>query len=54
MKILLKQEHLDTLEDILDRYLSAHSRANWDNKEARQIIVNLIMTKFRKSLGISG
>ena len=52
MKIILKQEHLDKLENILDTYLSAHSRANWDNKEARQIIINLIMTKFRKSIGI--
>ena len=41
------------LESILNRYLSAHSRAQWDNQEARQIIINLIMTKFKKSLGIS-
>jgi hypothetical protein len=53
MKILLKREHLEELENILDTYLSAHSRANWDNREARQIIINLIMTKFKKSLGIS-
>ena len=53
MKIILKQEHLIELERILDTYLSAHSRAQWDNKEARQIIINLIMTKFKKSLGIT-
>jgi len=53
MKIILKQEHLKELESILDRYLSAHSRAQWDNPEARQIIINLIMTKFKKSLGIT-
>ena len=53
MKIILKKEHLEKLERILDRYLSAHSRANWDNDEARKIIVNLIMTKFKKSLGIA-
>jgi hypothetical protein len=52
MKIILKKEHLIELESILNRYLSAHSRAQWDNKEARQIIINLIMTKFRKSIGI--
>ena len=52
MKIILKQEHLIELENILDKYLSAHSRAEWDRKEARQIIINLIMTKFRKSIGI--
>jgi len=52
MKILLKQEHLDKLEKILDTYLSAHSRAQWDKAEARQIIINLIMSKFRKTLGI--
>ena len=53
MKIILKREHLDELESILDKYLSAHSRAEWDKKEARQIIINLIMTKFKKSLGIT-
>ena len=53
MKIILKQEHLNELENILNRYLSAHSRAQWDNPEARQIIINLIITKFKKSLGIS-
>jgi predicted NAD-dependent protein-ADP-ribosyltransferase YbiA (DUF1768 family) len=53
MKIILKQEHLVELESILNRYLSAHSRAQWDNQEARQIIINLIITKFKKSLGIS-
>ena len=53
MKIILKQEHLIELENILDKYLSAHSRANWDNEEARKVIINLIMTKFRKSLGIT-
>ena len=53
MKIILKKEHLDKLENILDTYLSAHSRAQWDNPEARQIIINLIITKFKKSLGIS-
>ena len=52
MKIILKQDHLDELEDILNRYLSAHSRAQWDNPEARKIIINLIMTKFKKALGI--
>ena len=53
MKIILKKEHLEELESILDRYLSAHSSAQWDNPEARQIIINLILTKFKKSLGIS-
>jgi len=52
MKIILKKEHLDKLENILDTYLSAHSRAQWDNQEARQIIINLIMSKFRKAIGI--
>ena len=52
MKIILKQSHLNELESILDKYLLAHSRAEWDKKEARQIIINLIMTKFRKSIGI--
>ena len=52
MKIILKKEHLDKLENILDTYLSAHSRAQWDNQEARQIIINLIMSKFRKVIGI--
>jgi|TARA_Y100000310_G_scaffold333431_1_gene410991 hypothetical protein len=52
MKIILKKEHLEELERILDTYLSAHSRAQWDNQEARQIIINLIMTKFRKFIGI--
>jgi hypothetical protein len=52
MKIILKKEHLEELERILDTYLSAHSRANWDNEEARKIIINLIMSKFRKAIGI--
>ena len=53
MKIILKQEHLEELEKILDTYLSAHSRARWDNSEARQVIIKVIMIKFKKSLGIS-
>ena len=52
MKIILKQDHLNELENILNKYLSAHSRAQWDNPEARQIIVNLIMSKFKKAVGI--
>ena len=52
MKIMLKQEHLDELEKILDTCLSAHSRAQWDKAEARKIIINVIMSKFRKILGI--
>ena len=52
MKIILKPEHLDKLEEILNTFLSAHSRAQWNNAEARQIIINLIMTKFKKALGI--
>ena len=52
MKIILKREHFEELENILDKYLLAYSRANWDQKEARQIIINLIVTKFRKVLGV--
>ncbi len=52
MKIILKREHFEELENILDTYLSAHSRANWDNKEARQVIIRLILSKFRKVLGV--
>ena len=52
MKIILKKEHLEELERILDTYLSAHSRAQWDNKEARQVIIRLILSKFRKAIGI--
>ena len=52
MKIILKKEHLTELENILNTYLSAHSRAQWDNEEARQIIIRLILTKFRKAIGI--
>ena len=52
MKIILKKEHLDKLENILDTYLSAHSRANWDNQEARQVIIRLILSKFKKAIGI--
>ncbi len=52
MKVILKREHIEELESILNTYLSAHSRARWDNAEARQVIVNLIITKFKKSLGL--
>ena len=52
MKIILKKEHLSELEKILDTYLSAHSRAQWDNKEARQVIIRLILSKVRKAIGI--
>jgi hypothetical protein len=52
VKIILKKEHLEELENILDTYLSAHSRAQWDNKEARQVIIRLILSKFRKAIGI--
>jgi len=52
MKIILKKEHLEELERILDTYLSAHSRANWDNEEARKVIIRLILSKFRKAIGI--
>ncbi len=52
MKIILKKEHLSELENILNTYLSAHSRANWDNEEARKVIIRLILSKFRKAIGI--
>ena len=52
MKIILKQDHLEKLEKILNTCLSADSRANWENAEARKIIINLIMNKFRKAIGI--
>jgi len=53
VKILLKQQHLKELEKILDSSFSAHSRAHWDSQEARQVIIQIIMTKFKKSLGIT-
>jgi len=52
MKIILKHEHLKKLEDIIEQSLSAHQRAQWNNAEARKVIVKLIISKFKKVLGI--
>ena len=52
MKIILKQVHLEELEEIIEQSLSTHQRAQWDNKEARMVIVKLIIKKFRNYLGI--
>ena len=53
MKIILKQEHFEKLHDILEESLAAHQRARWDKPEAREVIVNLIIKKFKSYLGIS-
>ena len=50
MKIIFKQEYLDELEDILHTSLSAHQRAKWGDKKARQMIIKVIMSKFKRVL----
>ena len=53
MKIILKQEHFEKLHDILEESLAAHQRAHWGNSEAREVIINIIIKKFKSYLGIS-
>ena len=46
----MKNEDLKELKKIINESLSAHQRANWENTEAREIIVNVMIKKFKKYL----
>ena len=46
----MKNEDLKELKKIISESLSAHQRANWDNKDAREIIVDVMIKKFKKYL----
>tara|TARA_Y100000296_G_C5081758_1_gene210321 strand:+ start:270 stop:428 length:159 start_codon:yes stop_codon:yes gene_type:complete len=46
----MKNEDLKELKKIITESLSAHQRANWDNADARKIIVDVMIKKFKRYL----
>ena len=46
----MKNEDLKELKKIINESVSAHQRANWDKKAAREIIVDVMIKKFKKYL----
>jgi hypothetical protein len=46
----MKNEDLKELKKIITESLSAHQRANWENADARKIIVGAMINKFKKYL----
>ena len=52
MKMILKPKHFDDLDEILEQTLSAHKRAQWEKKEVREAIINIVIKRFKRSFGI--
>ena len=46
----MKQEHLVTLQDIIETSLQAHQRAKWEDRKARSIIARSIVRRFKNYL----
>ncbi len=46
----MKKEDLKELKKIINESLAAHQRADWGNQNARKIITNMMVNKFKKYL----
>jgi|TARA_B100000287_G_scaffold18049_1_gene18105 hypothetical protein len=52
-KIVLKREHIEELEKIVESTLEAHKRAHWETPEVIQIVTKTIIKRFKKIFNIA-
>lgn len=51
-KLILHQENLDQLQELIISQLEALSQAKFDRPEVRKQIAKIIVSRFKKQLGI--
>ena len=52
-KIILKQEHIEELEKIVESTLEAHKRAHWESSEVIQVVTKVIIKRFKRIFNIA-
>jgi len=52
-KIILKREHIEELEKIVESTLEAHKRAQWDKPKVIEIVTSTIITRFKRLFNIA-
>jgi hypothetical protein len=52
-KITLNKENLDKLQEIIEAQLEALQQAHFGKEEVRKQISKIIITRFKKSMGIA-
>jgi|TARA_Y100001938_G_C7857327_1_gene313816 hypothetical protein len=52
-KIILKREHIEELEKIVESTLEAHKRAQWDKPQVIELVTKSIIKRFKKLFNIA-
>jgi len=52
-KIILKREHIEELEKIVESTLEAHKRAHWEKGEVIQLVTGVIIKRFKRLFNIA-